>query len=205
MDYNSLNKSNLHIYAIHHRVWDDPGMGIALILVELHNPLGYSRGGETQSMKNQQGFSLVELLIVVAIIAIIAAIAVPSLLTSKSAANEASAIQGCRTIGGAEIAYAATNNQQYTDLTTLASGSFIDARFTQASGYNGYTYASGDIPNTTVDGVLPTQFGFIAAPLTGSGRFSYGIGPDQVVRMVAAASGSSFPSGTTAGDPIGKN
>ncbi len=66
-------------------------------------------------MKNEHGFSLVELLIVVAIIAIIAAIAVPSLLTSRMAANEASAIQGCRTIGSAEIAFAATNNQQFTD------------------------------------------------------------------------------------------
>ena len=58
-------------------------------------------------MKNEQGFSLVELLIVVAIIAIIAAIAVPSLLTSRQAANEAAGIQGLRTMGSAEIAYAA--------------------------------------------------------------------------------------------------
>ena len=63
-------------------------------------------------MKNEQGFSLVELLIVVAIIAIIAAIAVPSLLTSRQAANEAGGIQGLRTLGSAEIAYAATANQQ---------------------------------------------------------------------------------------------
>ena len=82
-------------------------------------------------MKNEHGFSLVELLIVVAIIAIIAAIAVPSLLTARQAANEASAIQGCRTIGSAEIAYAATNNQLFTDLATLGATTqgFMDSRF----------------------------------------------------------------------------
>ena len=53
-------------------------------------------------MKNEQGFSLIELLIVVAIIAIIAAIAVPSLLTSRMAANEAGGIEGCRTAGSAK-------------------------------------------------------------------------------------------------------
>ena len=73
-------------------------------------------------MKKEQGFSLIELLIVVAIIAIIAAIAVPSMLTSRMAANEAGAIEGCRTIGSAEVAYMAVNNQQYTDLQTLVEG-----------------------------------------------------------------------------------
>ena len=72
-------------------------------------------------MKNDQGFSLVELLIVVAIIAIVAAIAIPNLQTSKQAANEAGAIQGCRTIASAEIAYASTNNQQYADIATLVT------------------------------------------------------------------------------------
>jgi prepilin-type N-terminal cleavage/methylation domain-containing protein len=51
-------------------------------------------------MTVEKGFSLIELLIVVAIIAIIAAIAIPNLQTSRQAANEASAMQGCRTIGG---------------------------------------------------------------------------------------------------------
>jgi len=79
-------------------------------------------------MKNTHGFSLVEVLIVVAIIAILGAIAVPSLLTSRQAANEAAAMQGCRTIGSAEISYAATNNQQYTDLAHLVSGEYLDSQ-----------------------------------------------------------------------------
>ena len=58
--------------------------------------------------KKQKGFSLIELLIVVAIILIIAAIAIPNLLRSRMAANEASAVGTIRTLNTASITYNST-------------------------------------------------------------------------------------------------
>jgi prepilin-type N-terminal cleavage/methylation domain-containing protein len=163
------------------------------------------------SMNKQQGFSLIELLIVVAIIAIIAAIAVPSMLTSRMAANEAGAIQGCRTLGSAEAAFAAVNNQTFTDIATLVTQHFLDERYNNS--FSGYTYAEGDVAGTTLDGAVSggTTFGWLADSASG-GRYSYGIAPDQVVRFqglstAGRADGAALPKCGTAdcnaGDPIG--
>jgi type IV pilus assembly protein PilA len=59
-------------------------------------------------LQKQKGFSLIELLVVVAIILIIAAIAIPNLLRARMAANEASAVSSIRTVNTAEVAYVST-------------------------------------------------------------------------------------------------
>jgi prepilin-type N-terminal cleavage/methylation domain-containing protein len=159
-------------------------------------------------MKQEQGFSLIELLIVVAIIAIIAAIAVPSMLTARMAANEAGAIQGCRTIGSAEVAFASVNNQAYAAITDLVTGNYLDTRFN--TGFNGYTYTEDTVTNGIGADTIASGNGFQwVADSSNGGRYKYGIAPDQVVRYlglsVAGTNQAAVePVGMTAGDPIGQ-
>src|SRR5512136_1381499 len=118
---------------------------------------------EEESMSNQKGFSLVELLIVVAIIAIIVAIAIPNLLTSRQSAQASAAAGDLRTINSAEIGFAAgAGNGNYGTFTELENNRMLPSGFsTGANAYsrNGYT---GALTQST------TAYSVVSSPTSGN-------------------------------------
>src|SRR4029077_12695138 len=117
-------------------------------------------------MKTQRGFSLLELLIVVAIILIIATIAIPSLLRSRQSADESSAVAQLRTINTAEVTYVISNQGAYGDVPSLITQGLLDARFVgSVSGYGFSVTASGANYTANADpiSVNSGRFGYYSA------------------------------------------
>jgi prepilin-type N-terminal cleavage/methylation domain-containing protein len=129
-------------------------------------------------MEKSKGFSLLELLIVVAIILIIATIAIPSLLRSRQTAQETAAVATLKTITTAQVLYQSSSSGSFGDLSDLVGAQLIDSTFGASPAVkSGYAFS------ITIGG-SGTDFTATATPISSnSGRYAYYAVPDGVIRF----------------------
>lgn len=137
-------------------------------------------------MKTQRnkGFTLIELMIVIAIIAIIAAIAIPNLLQARASGNEASAKSALRTLVTTMEQYRTSQGDYATTLGALETAGYIDSVLSSGSksGYN-FTLASTAGTGVWNCTASPTTFG-------STGNVHFFVDQSGVIRFDTAAAGS---------------
>jgi len=150
----------------------------------------------------ERGFSLVEVLIILALAAIVTAIAIPNIRMARMAANETGAISNLTSFSMAEGRYF-MENYGYGTITDLRAANMLDDRWSGAGVIDGYRYDEGqpiDGASPVAQSPAPLGFGVTATPvaMNGTGRYIYGIAADRVMRYL-----SDGPNGEIPGTPVG--